>query len=299
MRRLVTAHEPRRSQGYSAAGRAMIVNARMYSVTPEAADRWRRLLSAIVAAAGVRAGVVEHAPPAPLADLWHRDDLGAVFMCGLPYSQAAPQAVALAAPVPSPAEFSDEPVYWSDFVAHTDSGIRQVEDAFGGRIAFTVPDSQSGCMAALSDLAGRRPNPDRPLFREVVAPTITPLGALSAVVSGAAEIAPIDSYAFRLLQRFEPALTAAVRVVGQTARTPIPLLVATPPGSDALRSAFLQAHREPASACLMGELLLQRFTQPDPASYDILRERAAAAGRQWMAHRFAAVVHPAFQALLG
>jgi hypothetical protein len=90
-----------------------------------------------------------------------------------------------------------------------------------------------------------------------------------------------------------------VRVVGQTARTPIPLLVATPPGSDALRSAFLQAHREPASACLMGELLLQRFTQPDPASYDILRERAAAAGRQWMAHRFAAVVHPAFQALLG
>ncbi len=276
----------------------MIVNARMYSVTPDVADRWRRLLSAIVAAAGGRATLIEHAPPAPLAQLWHRDDLGAVFMCGLPYSQAVPQAVALAAPVPSPAEFSAEPVYWSDFVARTDSGIHRVEDAFGARIAFTVPDSQSGCMAALSDLAGRQPNPDRPLFREVVAPTVTPLGALSTVVSGGAEIAPIDSYAFRLLQRHQPALTGAVRVVGRTARTPIPLLVASPPGNEALRSAFLQAHREPASASLMGELLLHRFVQPDPASYDILRERAAAARHQWMAHRFAAVVHPDFQALL-
>jgi hypothetical protein len=66
-----------------------------------------------------------------------------------------------------------------------------------------------------------------------------------------------------------------------------------------LRSAFLQAHQEPAIAGLMGELLLQRFVQPDPTAYEILRERAAAARQQWMAHRFAAVVHPAFQAVLG
>jgi ABC-type phosphate/phosphonate transport system substrate-binding protein len=91
-------------------------------------------------------------------------------MCGLPFSRAEPQPVLMAAPVPSPPEFENLPQYWSDFVVREDSAFRTLDDTYGGRIAFTVPDSQSGCLAALSHFMSVAQR-DMPLFREVIAPT--------------------------------------------------------------------------------------------------------------------------------
>src|SRR6266852_3649606 len=122
----------------------------MYSVSPQAGTVWRELLLAIAAQAGVPVAVVDHPAPVPLEDLWSRTDQAAVFMCGLPYSRKVPQPVLIAAPVPSPAEFQGAPHYWSDFVVRKDSAFHRVQDAVGKRIAFTVPGSQSGCVAALS-----------------------------------------------------------------------------------------------------------------------------------------------------
>jgi len=285
----------------------------MYSVAPAVAALWRTLLSAVSARAGVPLTLVEHGAPAPLDELWRRTDKGAVFMCGLPFSRAEPPPLLVAAPVPSPAEFKGEAQYWSDLVVRENSTFRSVEDTFGKRIALTVPDSQSGCVAALSYFipAGST----SPLFGEVIAPTITPLGALSAVIQDAADIAPIDSYAFRLLQKYRPELTSQVRTVGQTARTPIPPLVASTPATspravsegnlDALRSAFLEAHQNvgqegveanqgASMKTVMEDLLLQRFARPDPSSYAVLRERFETATRYWSSHPFAAVIHPTF-----
>ena len=47
---------------------------------------------------------------------------------------------------------------------------------------------------------------------EVITPRVTPLGAMSAVIEGAAEVAPIDSYAYCLLQKYRPDLTSQLRV---------------------------------------------------------------------------------------
>ena len=69
-----------------------------------------------------------------------------------------------------------------------------------------------------------------PLYREVIAPQITPLGAVSAVVDGAADVAPIDSYAYSLLQKYRRDLTSQLRTIARTPRTPIPPLVASTPG---------------------------------------------------------------------
>jgi ABC-type phosphate/phosphonate transport system substrate-binding protein len=180
----------------------MIANARMYSVSPEVGELWRALLSLITAKAGLSVTLIDHAEPAPLDELWSRTDQGAVFMCGLPFARAEPQPTLIAAPVPSPAEFEGEARYWSDLVVREDSDFRAVSDTYGGRIAFTVPGSQSGCVAALSYFMSAEH--ELPLFREIIAPTVTPLGALSAVIRGAADIAPIDAYAFRLLARYRP-----------------------------------------------------------------------------------------------
>jgi ABC-type phosphate/phosphonate transport system substrate-binding protein len=287
----------------------VIANARMYSVNAEAGADWRELLTGIIAQAGVPATVIDYPPPAPLEELWLRTDQAAVFMCGLPYSRAEPRSVLIAAPIPSPAEFHGAPHYWSDFVVRKDSTLRTVQDAFGQRIAFTVPGSQSGYAAALTYLvaAHREMRADAeaqavrraPLFSEIIAPTITPMGALSAVVDGTADIAPIDSYALRLLRKYRPDLASAVRVVGQTVPTPIPPLVASATAASekelaVLQSAFLEAHQNASRKPLMDELLLLGFARPDSNAYAVLRERFDAATAYWSSHRLAAHTHPAF-----
>lgn len=281
----------------------------MYSVSAEAGAVWRELLSGIITQSGVSAAVIDYPAPAPLEDLWSRADQAAVFMCGLPYSRAVPQPVLIAAPIPSPAEFQGAPHYWSDFVVRKDSASHRVQDTFGKRIAFTVPGSQSGCVAALSylmtahrEMTAQDPAQaagGAPLFSEIIAPTTTPRGALAAVVDGAADIAPIDSYALRLLQKYRADLAAAVRVVGQTVPTPIPPLVASATAASekdlaALQSAFLEAPQSPPLKALVDELLLKGFARPDANTYAVLRERFEAAAAYWRSHRLAAHTHPAF-----
>jgi hypothetical protein len=270
----------------------MIANARMYSVSAEAARLWRSLLTAVIEHAGLDIQLLEHTAPTPINELWQRPDKAAVFMCGLPFSRSDPRPELIAAPVPSPPDFHGLPQYWSEMVVRKDSGYQTIQDTFGGRIALTVPDSQSGCLAALHYLMTAA---DRfPLYGEVTTPKVTPLGAMSAVIDGAADVAPIDSYAYCLLQKYRQDLTSQLRIIGRTVRTPIPPLVASTPGFDALQAAFLEAHRIATIAPLMAGLLLERFVRPDPASYDALRVNFETASRYWRTHPLAATVHPAF-----
>ena len=272
----------------------------MYAVGAQAGELWRALLSAVTAQAGLNVEVIEHAPPAAIDDLWRRTDMAAVFMCGLPYSRANPQPTLIAAPVASPAEFAGRPEYWSELVVHSDSPFYDLESTFGGTICLTAPNSQSGYAAALQYLmafdvardsgAGAR----SPLYREIAAPAVTPLGAVTAVVAGTADVAPIDAYAFRLLQKHRGDLTSKLRTVARTARTPIPPLVASIEGAASLRAAFTAAHRDPALKALFTGLELSHFVTPDPREYEALRIGFESARAYWREHPLAEIVHPAF-----
>jgi ABC-type phosphate/phosphonate transport system substrate-binding protein len=272
----------------------MIANARMYSVSPEAAGLWRRLLAGLIERAGLDISLLEHTAPAPIDELWRRPDQAAVFMCGLPFSRSHPRPDIIAAPVPSPRDFRGQPQYWSDMVVRSDSAFQNIEDTFGGRIALTVPDSQSGCLAAMYYLMTAASK--FPPYGEVITPQVTPLGAVSAVIDGAADVAPIDSYAFCLLQRYRRDLTSRLRVVARTPRTPIPPLVASRTGLDSLQAAFLEAHKIASLAPLMEGLLLERFVRPDANSYDVLRANYQRAIEFWSSHPLASAIHPAFAA---
>jgi ABC-type phosphate/phosphonate transport system substrate-binding protein len=125
------------------------------------------------------------------------------------------------------------------------------------------------------------------------------MGALASVVDGAADVAPIDSYALRLLRAYRADLFSTVRVVGETEPTPIPPLVAAPQAllekeRSALQSAFLEAHQVAALEPLMDQLLLGGFARPDSSAYTALRERLDTAAAYWRSHRLAASTHPAF-----
>jgi ABC-type phosphate/phosphonate transport system substrate-binding protein len=284
----------------------MIANARMYAVGAQAGELWRALLSAVTARAGLNVEVIEHAPPAAIDELWRRTDMAAVFMCGLPYSRAIPQPMLVAAPVPSPAEFGGLPKYWSELVVRSDSSFGDLESTFGGKICLTAPNSQSGYAAALQYLMAfdvardGKPGARAPLYREIAAPAVTPLGAVTAVVAGAADVAPIDAYAYRLLQKHRGDLTSKLRTVARTARTPIPPLVASIAlegsieGAQGLRTAFTAAHRDPALTALFTGLKLSHFVTPDPRDYDALRIGFESATAYWREHPLAEIVHPAF-----
>jgi ABC-type phosphate/phosphonate transport system substrate-binding protein len=270
----------------------VIANARMYSVCAQAALKWGALLSAVAKAAGLIVDIIEHRAPKPIDELWRRPDMAAVFMCGLPFSRSRPQPFLIAAPVPSPAEFDGRPEYWSEWVVHRDSALDSIEATFGGRLALTALDSQSGYAAALQYLM--KFGAASPLYREVIAPTVNPLGAVDAVISRAADIAPIDSFAFALLRKYRGDLTSQLRIVARTASTPIPVMVASITGLSALTDAFLSAHQDPALRTVLSDLLLARFVQPDAAQYDALRVNYESAVSFWRAHPLAEIVNPVF-----
>ena len=171
--------------------------------------------------------------PSRIDDLWQRADMAAVFMCGLPFSRSLPRPELIAAPVPSPPDFRGLPQYWSEMVVRRDSPFRSATGhlrrpprADG---SWTPNRDVLAAMTHLMTVADRFP-----LYREVIAPQVTPLGAMSAVVDGAADVAPIDSYAYCLLQKYRRDLTSQLRSIARTPRTPIPPLVASRPGFEAL-----------------------------------------------------------------
>jgi ABC-type phosphate/phosphonate transport system substrate-binding protein len=270
----------------------MIANARMYSVTPQVAALWRRLLGVVMAKAAARVELVEHGPPAPISELWQRPDKAAVFMCGLPYSLAMPRPALVVAPVPSPQAYGGRACYWTDLVVRADSPFETLAQTFGHRLALTTPESQSGFAAPLHELMAY--GSTAPLFAEIIEPRFTPMGALAAVIEGKADVAPLDSYAFALLGRYAPELTKQVRTVARTEPTAVPAFVASGAASATIAEAFLALGIDPEARLLMDELLLQCFAVPKAAEYDALRMRFETMQAFWRHHPIAAKVHPAF-----
>ena len=254
----------------------------MYAPSASLSAAWGTLLAWVSATSRVDLDVIEHAYPAPLDDLWAREDMGCVFMCGYPWALRATRPRLLASPVPSPARYGGRPVYMSDFVVRADSRFETLEDTFGGRLAYSIESSHSGYNAPRHHLLAFR-TPARPtLYSEIVGPLISPRRVLDAVIDGRADVGPVDGYLFDLWQRHLPGVTDAVRVVATTQAAPIPPLVASPTIDEdtcgRLTAALLDAHRDPALARTFEALLLTRFVTATPERFEVLLEwqRAAA-----------------------
>ena len=254
----------------------------MYNVAPVVREAWDLVFAHAAEISGVPLDIVAHPAPAPLDELWARDDLGAAFMCGWPFAMAEPQPVPIAVPLPAPPHCGGGPVYSTCLAVRRDSGFATIEDTFGGRVAWTAENSWSGFGALLHHLRRFR-TPDRPtLYREAVGPLFTPAAAIESVIEGRAELAPVDSFVWDLLARHAPERIAGLRIVDRTAPAPFPPIVASP-GIAAgtarrLGAAFTGMAEEPAMRPVLDRLLLKGFAGVEAAAYDIARERAAEAG---------------------
>ena len=251
-----------------------IVNARMYSVTAECKADWHRVLRWAQQRADLDWKIVDFDAPAPLAQLWARDDLGAALMCGLPFSTREPRPTLIAAPLPSPPRYGGEPVYCTDIVVATDSLHASIEDTFGGVVGYTLADSMSGAVAFLDHLLPLRAKRGTRLYGAAVGGLINARGVIDALAEGRIDIGPLDSYSHDLLKHYHPVLAARVRTIESTAMRPIPPLVATAAiGADALarlRDALLHTRDAGELAAPMARLQLAGFAVPDPSRYGAL-----------------------------
>lgn len=249
----------------------MFANARMYSLNPALTAAWHTLLEWVIARAGVEATVIDYPAPQPLPALWARSDMACAFMCGYPFARAHPQPQLLAAPLPSPARYGGQPIYCTDLVVRTDSDIATLADAWGRRLGFTTPESMSGYQAPRRFFADHAAARGGNLFAGVVGPLLTPRVVVDAVLTGAADLGPLDSYAHDLLRHHEPQLAARLRVIASTPFTPIPALVGAagmdPDIAERLRAALLEVDAAAELTEARASLLLRGFTRVEPTGY--------------------------------
>lgn len=253
----------------------------MYSICPETTAAWYRLLTWVGRRAKVDLDVIDHPAPASLQDLWARDDLGLVFMCGWPFARQGYRHRLVAAPVPTLPQYKDRPIYFTYFAVHKNSPFHKLEETFGGRLAWTVEHSQSGFNAVRYHLLRYLASYGQKLYRESVGPVISPIGAIKSLIENRADIAPLDSYAYELMKTNAPGMVENIRVVGTTEAAPIPPLVASPSVNDddckRLTQALLGAAQEPTLRETMNTLLLSGFTKVEPTYYSVTEMRARAA----------------------
>jgi ABC-type phosphate/phosphonate transport system substrate-binding protein len=257
----------------------MIASARMYSWSPSAAAAWHRLLDWIAKTAGVDLRVLDQSDPTPLDDVWKRDDMGCVFMCGYPWALRGDRPTLLASPVPSPPRYGGRAVYVTDFIVRADGPHRTLEDTFGGSIAYSTEHSHSAYNAPRFHLLKYVTPARRTLYRAVLGPYVRQRPIIDAVIKGDADVAAVDGYALDLMRRHDPDAAAKVRVVATTVPAPSPPLVASPSlaatDRERLIETLVSAHR--GARALLDDVLLLRFARVAPADFDVFLERDRAA----------------------
>jgi ABC-type phosphate/phosphonate transport system substrate-binding protein len=258
----------------------LIACSRMYNVSPAIRARWDDLFTWASDQAGVALEIIAHAVPAPLPELWARPDMGAVFMCGYPFSRLPEdeRPVILAAPVCKASWSGDRPRYASHIVVTANGPSCSSMDIDKAVWGWTVRDSQSGYHAPRAFLAGH--SRENPAVMRTVGPLVNPTGILEALHAGRIDVGAIDAYAYELLSLHEPTILTGLKIIATTEPMPCPMLVAARAAParqvSALREALLQAHESAGGRAVLDPLALARFELPDAEDYRVLPELADA-----------------------
>jgi len=251
-----------------------VANARMYSVNPQATVAWKELFGWLARESGVDLDILDHAFPLRLADLWSRPDLGCAFMCGFPFMLTTHRPRPVAAPIPAKTPIAGRPVYATRLLVRADSDFHTIEDTFGGRLGYTVPDSHSGYNALRHHLLPHYRQRGAKLYRESTGPLTTPRRVIGALLAGDIDVGPLDSYALDLMLRHEPQLGSQLKIVATTSPAPAPFLIASPGCPDdivaKLQATLLTLAKEPACASLRDRLCLDSFAPVAIDDYELM-----------------------------
>lgn len=240
-----------------------ISNARMYAVSPDAEALWKDLITHVAKDAGTSFEYLTYAAPQPLENLWRRDDVGCVQMCGYPVALNIADVVPLASPVPVAPWAEGKAVYRSDLIVRAHAPYEELADTFNGTVGWTVEHSHSGFNALRHHLLRYRSDKQPNVYRRTIGNLVTAPRILASVLDGTIDIGPLDAYWHMLIRKYRPEMAEGVRVLESTETAPMPAFVATSrlcvDVINRMREAFAAAHLQPWFESFKAGLLIDRF----------------------------------------
>jgi len=166
-------------------------------------------------------------------------------------------------------EFEEPLQYRCLILVPAQSGLRTLDDLRGRVMAFTDPESHTGCLVPSAVLA-RGGHRAKSFFRKVVF-TGSHDRSILAVALPVVDAAAVDSLIWVSKLREDPSLADRVRVIWQSepfGPPPIVVPVGLDRGlQDALREALLALDEDDEGREILSALGIKRFVLPKPESY--------------------------------
>jgi ABC-type phosphate/phosphonate transport system substrate-binding protein len=237
----------------------MIVGQPMYAM-PElvsVTEAWWQGLRRHFIAAGIVDPPADLTMPVDLVQHWLAPDLLFTQTCGYPLTHALSGRVQLVATPSYSAAGCAGSMYRSVVVVRDDSGIRDLGDLRGQRVAFNSTDSQSG-YNTLRNLVFPLMQGGR-FFAQAIE-TGAHRQSLAHVRAGLADVAAIDCVSLALLERWAPGEMAGIRKLCLTAPAPsLPYITAMATSVETVRrlqAGLRAAFDDPSLRPVRADLLL-------------------------------------------
>jgi phosphonate transport system substrate-binding protein len=200
-------------------------------------------------------------------------ELDAAWICGFPYVAFRDRLALVAVPV-----WRGRPLYQAYLIAAKGRTASDLGDLRGDVHAFSDPDSNSGFLVTVAELAtiGERPETffGRTLF------TYSHRNVVRAVASGLAASGSVDGYVYEVLREVTPELVARTGIVRASAWNPFPP-IACPrayedaPNTGLLRDALVRMPRTEAGRVILDLLRLDGFVIEPPSFFDPIADAMA------------------------
>ncbi len=227
---------------------------------------YRRLVQKIGRSVGREATFVLRPSYAEVGRALEQGQVDVAFVCTGTYvhSLAQNRTKLLVQP-----EFEDGLQYRSLLIVPAGSSARSLEDLRGAVMAFTDPESNTGCLVPRAMLAERGSSP-RSFFRKVVF-TGSHDHSIQATALGIVDVAAVDELVWASAKRESPSLADDVRVIW-TSEVFGPPPIVVPRALDAalessLREAFLALDQDEEGSAILSAIGIKRFVPPRPEDY--------------------------------
>lgn len=181
-------------------------------------------------------------------------------------------------------EFEHGLEYQSVFLVSAKSKAKTLADLRGLEMAFTDPESNTGCFVPTVTFVQRGWQPES--FFKKITFTRSHDRSIQAVARGFADVAAVDSLIWESAKRQDPSLAKRVKVLWRSdAFGPPPIVVPTDIANEleaSLRRAFLAMDKDEEGRKILSAIGIKRFVMPRPQDYKTaieLYERFAAQER--------------------
>jgi phosphonate transport system substrate-binding protein len=188
------------------------------------------------------------------------------WLCGYPYAAAKDRLQLVAVPT-----YRQQPLYQSYLIVPAEDGAtRELAELEGKVFAFSDPDSNSGFLVPVHQLARMGRQADS-FFKKAFF-TGAHRKVVEAVALGLAQGGAVDGYVWDTLDLLHPEITRETRIVARSDEYGFPPIVAgmdVPPETlSAMRAVLLDMAAQPAGARLLRQLNLDGFVVGDESLYD-------------------------------